>query len=187
MRNKVEFIIEKHLFGWIVKAPPGERGVPSQAIQSLALLMPKTAVMSPGVANHYDAVFAAGMSADVMGWEADIEETMAKESCHEYAWYRGTKTGLSSMTMFAALANQQSGWTMDAKDRVGRGYVPSDAPDFDRCEYLLCKFPEWRSRLAEVDKMFPGMGWDKLAANWERLTKIAGYDDLTKAMREVLR
>lgn len=188
MKNEHKYTIERYTHGWILKAAPGRGGVPMEALTELTAMCPsKQAVMATGVANYYGAVFAVGLPRDVAMWEAEIEAILATATDQEYAWYKGTRVGLSSLTIFAALADQKSVWAMEAKDRVHHGYVPSDAPDFERCEFLLCKFPEWRKRLSAVHAMFPGIGWDKLVANWDRLAKITGYEALTAAMKEALK
>jgi len=60
-------------------------------------------------------------------------------------WRERGETGLSSLTIWAALAGSIT------KDPS----YPYDPDDYRRCKLLLDLIPEWRTRLCEVTKRFP--------------------------------
>lgn len=86
------------------------------------------------------------------------------------AWLIGRDTGVSSKTLFAALAGVAD------RARPSCHYdVPYDADDFGRCVRLLEAVPAWRPRLPEVAEMFPA--WRPLVRDWDALTEAYNIHD----------
>lgn len=79
-------------------------------------------------------------------------------------WIRSTDTGISSLTIYAALMSNPAvlvGWGPD---------VPHDPSDFGRCHRLLKRVPGWRERLHEVAAKYPA--WAPLVEHWDELEKL---------------
>jgi len=80
-------------------------------------------------------------------------------------WIIFGKVGTSSKTIWAVLTGvvteYVNSWEFD---------VPHDPDDFSRCYALLCHFPEWKPRLAEVANIFPK--WRPFVREWEKLTEM---------------
>jgi len=80
-------------------------------------------------------------------------------------WIVGRDTGTSSKTIWAVMMHA-------VIDELNHTYiymydVPQDPDDFRRCVKLITLFPEWRSRLPEVSKMFPA--WVGIIREWDKL------------------
>lgn len=168
--------VTQHKYGILI-----HRGIPVTEFVKIGQQMPKEAVLNAGISNHYDMAACMGIPEDLKKWEAEIAEEIAPLSA-EKQYLEGTDWGLSSMTMFSALAdnraNRDSGFR-----KLGSfgGSTPADTDDFGRCHRLLEKFPAWRERLAEVAKAFPDTQWKQLVPHWEDLTKLY-LDDQRKAL-----
>jgi hypothetical protein len=76
-----------------------------------------------------------------------------------WAWFQGSDTGTSSMTI----------WSVMTGLAVRHTDVPHDPDDFGRCYRLLQRFPEWSTRLDEVAAKFPA--WGPLVRAWPELTR----------------
>lgn len=79
-------------------------------------------------------------------------------------WIRSTDTGISSLTIYAALTGNIAAlgsWRPDA---------PYDPSDFGRCYRLLQRVPGWRERLPEVAAKYPV--WAKMVKHWAELEKL---------------
>ncbi len=166
-----EYIIERHKHGWLIRAADGMTGVPFNALSEATKLFPKKAVIHLGIAHHFGAVFAVGTKTGCAAWVEEIEAAIAGLPA-ELRWFRGTDTGLSAMTIYAALARRDSGSTADALTQVRDGYVPADVSDFGRCKRLLQRFPEWRSKLGQVAEAFPKSKWRALVGHWDKLESL---------------
>lgn len=70
-----------------------------------------------------------------------------------------------------------------AGNGVQRGDYPTDAGDFARCEALLDRFPAWRDRLGDMDKL--NAYWAELSRAWPKLRRKKG-EELTKAIRAII-
>lgn len=172
-----EFIIERHEHGWLIKAPPGQTGIPIWGLNMCLPLFSKDAAMWPGIASATKSMSAIpDSSASGHRWESDIAEALEKSALPpELKWLRGVDTGASSKTIFFHLCGENYSWQVEAS--AGRGFdgmtaAPRDGADFGRCYRLLKRFPEWRARLPELAAKLPDTQWPKLVAKWDELTGI---------------
>lgn len=99
------------------------------------------------------------------------------------SWINNGDTGVSSATIWAVLLRRPNPYcTSD---------VPHDPGDFGRCYRLLAVMPEWRERLPEVARVFPGWAplvdrWDELTSLWEEESPSGNAPKLYALMRELL-
>ena len=166
MNASLQYIIERHEHGWLIKAPPGKSGVPVDALGEVMKLLPKKASLQCGIANAKEAVMALTTRAEAAKWTAEIETSLACSNLNpEMKWLRGTDVGASSKTIMLAL--RQDGILTDH-----RCAWPLDGDDFGRCHRLLERFPGWRERLPEVAARHPETPWPKLVESWPSLTEL---------------
>lgn len=88
-------------------------------------------------------------------------------------WYRGTDTGISSLTIFEVMTGHPT----------ANHSPPWDPNDFGRCYRLLDKFLGWELRMDEVADRFPE--WKPLVDNW--LTLKLMYIDKDESMYEYMK
>ncbi len=109
-------------------------------------------------------------------------------------WLLCGETGLSSRTIALVLSGIRSGMKEScAWKRKWQCMPPGDASDFGRCAALLEFIPEWRGRMDEVAREFPGTAWERLVDRWDELTLLweAGrarggdYAALERRLREI--
>lgn len=175
---KHQYTIERHDHGWLLCAPPYQRGIPLDAINKCLPLFPKNSVMNAAIAHHYNTdghkthvVVAISTIADGKIWESEIATLLLDrgDKPHE-RWWKGTDVGTSSATIFGVLADVK--WLpaiIDAAREMGNGSTPRDSADFARCSRLLDLFPEWRARLPEVAVTFPDTQWPHIIARWSEI------------------
>jgi hypothetical protein len=164
--------IERHPFGWLICAPPGQSGLPLTALAECLPLFKKKSVLNPGIAHHFNAshyhkqvIAAVAAPQDSAAWEKAIAEQL-KDLDPQDRWWRGTEVGTSSAALFAVFC--RTGLWQEA-NRFGRQSTPQDASDFVRCKHLLDAIPEWRTRLGEVAVAYPGTPWPQIVARWGEL------------------
>lgn len=187
-----EFIIERHKHGWLIKATPGQRGVPMNALSDTSGLFQHGAVLCARISRATASVFAIATPKDATAWEAEIAEVLEKAALPpELKWLRGADTGASSKTLFFHLCGGNYAWQVEASG--GKGFdrmtdVPHDADDFGRCNRLLTKFPAWRERLPEMAVKLPHTKWPKLVAIWHELEQLDSpmkRNELTRRIQAV--
>lgn len=184
-----EYEIERHPHGWLLCAPPGQRGIRADAFVESAALFPKKAIINPGIAHHFNAsgygkhvIFAVATQVESDAWEKEIAYQLDPLS-PQVRWWRGTDVGQSSAALFHVFCDESLKW---CSNEMGCSATPSDADDFGRCHRLLVLFPEWRSRLVEVAMKYPNTAWPKIVARWSEL-ETAHEAALPEVVRVILR
>lgn len=158
------YTIERHPHGWLVIG-----SVPLDDFVRFLKSMPEGSGLDCGIAWHYRANTCI-IESDEAGkkWEAEIEQKIRDLPAAE-RWLSGLHVGISSRTMFAALADSTA-----LMAESGRGQftpdTPYDAADFGRCFGLLEMMPEWRSKLSRVSDKHPE--WRLLIDNWSELETL---------------
>lgn len=76
-------------------------------------------------------------------------------------WARGRDTGVSSLTIYAAITGRDTNMPWN---------IPYDPSDFGRCYRLLKLFPSWRAQLHKVVGIC--QEWAPFVQHWDELTKI---------------
>lgn len=106
------------------------------------------------------------------GWLKELRKGNAMTT-KEIEWYQGTRTGISSETI----------WSVMTGHPVRRHNVPLDPSDFNRCYQLLLLFPDWRPRLQEVADRFPE--WQVFVDHWDELERLFLRDKATGSCQEM--
>lgn len=75
-------------------------------------------------------------------------------------WLKHGEVGTSSHTIYSVMTG---GVPL-------RPSTPADPDDFRRCHILLEAFPEWRTRMLEMVKVYPE--WGPLVREWDALTVL---------------
>jgi len=180
MKTESNPFVVKHQYGILLK-----RGIPVTDFVTVGQQLPKGAVLNAGIASHYDMAACMGMPDDLAKWEAEIADEIATLP-KERQYLEGTDWGISSMTVFAALAqNPINRQTAERKLGSFGPDLPADPADFGRCHRLLLQFPGWKERLPEVAKAYPNTKWKHLVPKWEELTKLY-EEEQHKAVHEQL-
>lgn len=181
-----KYTLERHTHGWIIKPPQFESGIPMDALNEVMPLFGKNAVMHSGIANTKGGLFAIGEPKELNTWAEQIESELAASNISkELQWLRGAKVGLSSLTIFSALADQQ--FQSEARHYYRdtfEPHLPADSADFGRCLYLV-KFMGWRERLREVTAKFPE--WAHIVSVWDELSelyKASKFQDVRALMKQ---
>lgn len=169
---KPDFTIDHYPHGWLICSPPGENGIPLNALSKISGRgIPAKAEIDLGIGHHYHVTLgrkvcmAVGMPEDLKLWRAAIEKEIAGLPLEE-RWWRGLDVGSSSAAIFAVFCADGLKWR--AKEH-GHASTPRDAGDFGRCKRLLDLFPAWRPRLAEVAAAYPDTKWPELVGKWDLL------------------
>lgn len=138
-------------------------------------MFPKGIGADIGIASHYrnfaknGAVFAICTGEAGKLWRDEITADLASRyKDPQMRWFYGLDTGLSSLAIFAALA--------DANVRAdcgvsSEGAVPRDAADFGRC-FRLVDSMGWRDRLPEVAAKYPGTKWPAIVSGWDEIAAL---------------
>lgn len=84
-----------------------------------------------------------------------------------HEWILSDDTGISSCTIWGVMMMAPNDWTSP----------PWDPADFGRCFRLLEHFPEWRSRLPEVARVYPM--WTGLVREWAELERLYREEEPT--------
>lgn len=188
-----KFTLVRCEHGWLLVSPSRlKRGVPMTALSEMCELLPKGAVMHPGIAHHYSVtdrwlpglhvVAAACAQKDVEKWEAAINSWIKLAFLSaEWKWWIGLDVGLSSAAIFSVLASCGGSDALE----FSKGAVPADAADFGRCLRLVERFG-WRNRLDEVAKRFPNGKWPAVVARWDELCALdaAGQSALLREINK---
>jgi hypothetical protein len=81
-------------------------------------------------------------------------------------WLASRRTGISSATIWSVMVGFPSPY---------RAYdTPYDPADFHRCYQLLQTFPEWKSRMFDVEEKFPF--WAPFVREWANLSALYEYE-----------
>lgn len=171
------YTIERHTHGWLICAPPGQKGVPMAALGECQPLYGPEATIDAGIAHHFNALdhgkhvcFAVTTENSSVAWRAEIAEKI-KNYNPQQRWWCGTDVGTSSAAMFAVLCSPMSYFRGIAMGK-GQRSTPRDSADLGRCLRLLETMPEWRGRLNEVAEAYPETAWPEIIAAWEELEKV---------------
>jgi len=173
---KPSLSIEVMPHGWLICAAPGKTGIPLSALADCGPLFGKHALICMGLPHHFNAtgypahvcVAVAPNGAAFSAWQREIDAAVEKIEDPQQRWWQGTDTGMSSMTIFAALASEA--WKSQARLEIRGGSVPLDAGDFGRCARLVGSVPGWRERLPEVEAAYPQLTeWKAIIARWDEL------------------
>ena len=184
------YSIERHRHGWLICAPPGQRGIPLDALNECLPLFPENSVMDSGITHHFNAsiyhahaVMAVATERSATAWRKAIDESI-QHLDSENRWWRGTDVGTSSAALFSVFCMDR---LKGVSNDMGRGSTPSDASDFGRCHRLLELFPdEWRERLPEVAAAYPETAWPLIIDRWAEL-EAADLALRTAILRECLK
>ncbi len=134
-------------------------------------------VIDSGVASSIGASMVVTSPEGSTAWRAEI----AARNSHldaEARWLGGTDRGMSSETIFRALASEHAGRSLaSVRSR------PYDDDDFGRCHRLIEAMPGWRERLDEVATKFPE--WSGLVAAWPELTALHVARDHHRVYRRI--
>jgi hypothetical protein len=169
-----EYIIEKFPYGWIICAPSEGQGIPLDALPSILPLMPKDAILCPGIKHHFrfsgkpNAILTVATEENRKLWEEEITSRLPLDVYE--AWWTGLDVGLSSAAIFAILCPNSRSFKWEAKQFAG-GTTPRDPSDFKRCHILLLRFPEWKHRLFEVSAEYVDTAWPEIVDRWDELAK----------------
>lgn len=178
-----KYILIRWAFGWSIE--PGIQGLGGIPIDSMveglrcASITGPDSVIDPGIAHHLktshraDTCFVVGIPEDLAKWEAEIDEYLAEQFQNpEARWFHGTDTGMSSMAIFQALAENEHlrNWSKSFTS----GEVPLDAADMGRCTRLVQSMG-WEARLDEVAEYWKAKRpeWVESAADVEKALKAA--------------
>lgn len=175
--------------GWSLEGPD-RHGMPMDGFsEALKTVSSPGYVIDPGIEHHLrvsgfpNTVCVIGEPGELQTWRDEVAAELESSGAgNEEKWIRGTDTGLSSLAIFSALA-QDPGLRSDAALRT-RGETPADGADIGRCLRLLEKFPEWRGRLGEIPIRWPQSAWGNLVARWAEL-EVADEAGRRKILDEV--
>lgn len=159
-----EYVIEVWPYGVLVKAAPGQHGIPMDALARASKLVGKAGKFHPGLAAKYKAVFALVRNVrDLDKWIAEIDREN-RGLPPMAAWLNGVDRGRSSNTIAHVL------WPLtDALGGEAPG-VPHDPGDFGRCVRLLDAVPELRTRLPQLGRTLPE--WAPFVNAWAELEAL---------------
>lgn len=162
-----EYRIEKTEFGHLVFA----KRLPLDALMKIneELNAGDKLMMVAGIARALGAFMAVCAPENVEPWRKAVNEAAVARANGdaELAWLWSTDTGISSETIYFALASKGQDELLARDFRVG---YPHDPDDFGRCHRLLERFPEWRTRLDEVKHTC--VEWAYFAPHWPELTAL---------------
>ena len=169
------YTVERHTHGWLICAPPGQKGVPMNALGECQPLYGLGATIDPGIAHHYNALdlekhacFAVTTKNGSAAWRDKIGEKV-KNYDPQQRWWFGTDVGTSSAAIMGVLGDTRLRWTVSEAYKYGARSTPFDADDLGRCLRLLKAMPEWRGRLNEVAEAYPETAWPEIVAAWGEL------------------
>jgi hypothetical protein len=174
LTDHCKYIFEFYPNGMLIKAPPGQRGIPSEALMHASNIMPKNSVLDPGVAGALKAFAAVGEPQNMAGWRKSITQILADtEMPAPWQWIRGVDCGLSSMVLFLRLCPTHS-LKDDARRRLGDAPndptdTPHDAGDFGRCLRMI-EFCGWQDRVKEARDISPE--WSAIIDRWDSLVEL---------------
>lgn len=175
MSSEHKFTLERHTYGWIIRAPSGQRGVPALTLHQCGKLFAKQAQLDCGICHHLNAtnpdvppaifVIVDDPNASIQ-WRIEVAEKLRGLGPMS-RWWLSTDVGLSSAAIFSVLCPNRAlsfkAW------EYAHGETPKDSSDFERCLNLLKCMPEWASRLNEVAEAHLTTAWPKIIARWEEL------------------
>lgn len=162
----------------VMSGSPGS-GIPLDAMAEITKILPKNAVLDPGIAGFYAAtshprtIFASTTPELRQQWRARIKETLALIQDPEERWVKGLDVGSSSVSIFSVLASGP--WRGHFNGRANAA-IPRDQDDFARCQKLLADFPGWKDRLPEVAAAYPDTAWPVIIENWDRLESMSASE-----------
>lgn len=146
--------------------------IPAGELASLCKVWRKQGfiVLDAGIAAAIGSIVVVTSLDGGKKWRAKVNAAAAKASPDAARrWLRGTDTGMSSLTLFCALAEGDVLAEARSKMRFSPS-IPYDPDDFGRCHRLLEAVPEWRGRLHEVAAKH--QQWAKLVEAWPELTAL---------------
>jgi hypothetical protein len=174
---KIQYSYSRTEYGWLICQPPGQSGIPLDAMDYLQKLAPKKSVIAGGIAHFYkndgqNAVLAVADNVKAYHeWQTEINEDLdARYKDSAQRWWHGLDVGMSAATIFSVLVADDS-----LKVKAGqfaREAVPHDADDFGRCVRLIQRMPEWKPRLQEVADKYPNTKWPKVLGWWDQLCSM---------------
>lgn len=187
--DQPKYIIERHQHGWIIRAAPGESGVPFESLEKIAELAPKDAVLDIGLAGTFKVAAVVGLAADLKQWREEHEKSIAHFPAAK-RWLAGCDVGISSLMIFVALIDNPY-LESEALNYYPSELTPStprDAADFGRCYRLLGMMPGWEAQLGKVAKRFPLTKWKEVADCWPTLKaafEAGDHQKVTSLLQEV--
>lgn len=161
----MNYTIQKMEHRWLITGR-----LPLDEIQMITQGMPSGCYLHPGISGKYRTAMCIGLPEELKLWEGEIEESVKGLKPQE-RFLRGTKVGISALSIFTALTDNAS-LRREAENYYETEFHPDvskDADDFSRCQYLLSLMPEWKSRLREVSERFPKTRWKEIAPQWQIL------------------
>lgn len=148
-----------------------EGAMPMKWIGAISSMLPKGALLSPGLAGMVGATFAFGMLDDIDKLTAKLAPEVERQARAAPAnaslsdaavrWLASGERGNSSETMFTHLTG------VDA-NRGSKNSHPYDPSDLRRCMLLLDEVPELRGEFYRMATVSPA--WSGLVRNWTEIT-----------------
>ncbi len=101
-------------------------------------------------------------------WKVPVNDPTGKTEKENAVWWiENGEHGTSSKAMFNCLSSTNHFSIMYDHDRIA---YPRDPDDFRRCHLLLEAIPQWKTKLDKLKTLSDV--WQKLVANWDKLTEM---------------
>lgn len=164
----LSFTVRDHTYGKLIDGHPTMDDFTAllEAWNKQAKKQGKRATLHPGIARAEKAGFAVAF--DQKAWLEDIDNRLKVVEDPQLRWFFGPYTGVSSLTIFAVLADDKR-YAAKARREVGTGELPMDGDDWGRCYRCIvdCGFVDRLDHLVEKDPR-----WARLVDAWGALSTI---------------